>query len=360
MDILKKVTISVLAGFMLTGCYSKFDLDVESEPVLCLNSIIIPGDSIRLQVIRTWEWRENDLLDYQNVDVTDAEVSLYINGRLMEKMTPRTYYMVASPINSSINFYKTTTGFIADYIPASGDEIRFEAKSEKYGEATAEITIPYPVDIENVSIDVSNLVKRSDVYFESYDMTLNMLAWFSDPAPTTDYYRVSTYLDNKYWTDSGEEGFVDGWVSKLDVNHEPLFTEHISVLESIFSDESSYTIFSDRQISGNSYPLHLFIDKLRYNYYNPYDLPEFKDFDLVVELSRLSESYYKYVLSEWEANYGMSGILGSMGLSEPVYGASNVSTGAGVVAAVVPYRYRINVRQLIEEELGKSLPAILQ
>ena len=92
MDILKKVTISVLAGFMLTGCYSKFDLDGESEPVLCLNSILIPGDSIRLQVTRTWEWRENDLLDYQNVDVTDAEVSLYINGRLMEKMTPRTYY----------------------------------------------------------------------------------------------------------------------------------------------------------------------------------------------------------------------------------------------------------------------------
>ncbi len=356
MDILKKVIVPVIAGFMLTGCYSKFDFEVESEPVLCLNSVVTPGDSIRLQVTRTWEWRENDLLGYQNVDVTDAKVSLYVNGQLVEEMIPRTYY-TALP---NTFFYKTTTGFIADYIPASGDEIRFEAKSEKYGEATAEVTIPYPVEIENVSLDVSNLVKRSDVYFESYDMTLNMLAWFSDPEPTTDYYKLSAYVSNEYWTDSGEEGFVNGRVSELDVSREPLFTEHISVLEHIFSDVSSYTIFSDRQISGKSYPLHIFIDNLHYNYYNPYDLPKFKDFDLVIGLSRLSESYYKYVLSAWEANYGMSGILGSMGLSEPVYGVSNVSTGAGVVAAAAPYRYRINVRQLIEEELGKSLPAILQ
>ena len=92
----------------------------------------------------------------------------------------------------------------------------------------------------------------------------------------------------------------------------------LSTLESVLAETWGYSFFSDRQISGQSYPLHIMIKDCEFYYSNPDNLPEYEDVGLDIDLMSLSESYYKHVLSVWEANDGLVGSLGSVGLGEIV------------------------------------------
>ncbi len=293
---------------MLTGCYSEFDFEPGNDPVLCLNSLMSPGDSIKLQVTRTWEWTEGKEWAGLDVNVEDAEAYLYVNGQLVEKMTPKLLYSNLLPPylipwdieTRSIDQVArreyidqvARTGFIADYIPSSGDVVSFVVKSEKYGEATAEVTIPYPVEIDKVETTVTDFTDKSDGKLENYSMSCNKLAWFTDPGETTDYYKLDAGVSGRYYytEEEKENGYVWGSFGGLDITGEPLLTEHVSVLESIFSETSGYTIFSDRQISGKSYPLHISLNRFSYTYYNPYNNPEIDALSVDIELMRLSES----------------------------------------------------------------------
>ena len=67
-------------------------------------------------------------------------------------------------------------------------------------------------------------------------------------------------------------------------------------------------------------------------YKNPSDLEGPKEYGVVITLRHINEAYYKHVISVWEANDALVGSLGGVGLANPVYPYSNVSTGAGVVA----------------------------
>ncbi len=353
MDILKKLIPVFITAALLTGCYSDIDLDVKSNPVLCLNSLITPGDSIHLQVTRTWEWTENYYYTDTELYVEDAEVEIYVNGNFIQKMTSAVY-----DIENAAPWEKPITAFTCDYIPKSGDVIRFEAKSAKYGDANGEVTVPYPVKIDKIDCNVLNFSEMESGYMKgkSYSMSLDLQAWFTDPEDTKDYYEL-VYPNNYYWLNTnigGEENNI-GVIScsEIDESSEPLLTEHVSVIESILSETSGYTIFSDRQISGKSYPLHITIGRLSINLDYPYDDIIYEGRGINVILKRISASYYNHVLSVWIANDGISGILGSVGLNEPVYALSNVSTGAGVIAADAPYTYRVLLKDLIEKGLGE-------
>lgn len=351
MDILKKLIPVFFTVLLLTGCYSDIDLDVKSNPVLCLNSLITPGDSIHLQVTRTWEWTENYYYTDTELYVEDAEVAIYVNGNFIQKMTSRVYN-----IEYAAPWDKPITAFTCDYIPKSGDVIRFEAKSQKYGEANAEVTVPYPVKIDKIDYNILYFSEMESGYLKGkkYSMSLELKAWFTDPEDTTDYYKL-VYPNDIYWlrTDIDKEENPIGVItcSEIDESSEPLLTEHVSVLESILSETSGYTIFSDRQISGKSYPLHISIGRLSIDLDYPYDESIYEDMGINIILKRISASYYNHVLSVWIANDGISGILGNVGLNEPVYALSNVSTGAGVIAADAPYEYKVLIKDLIEKGL---------
>ena len=53
------------------------------------------------------------------------------------------------------------------------------------------------------------------------------------------------------------------------------------------------------------------------------------------------------MISVWEGNYGITGALGGVGLASPVYPYSNVSTGAGTVAAYAEASLTISIADLI-------------
>ena len=370
MDFLRHLIFLILPMLLLGGCYTDFDFDDRSDPVVCLNSDITAGDTIRVQVTRTWTLSEGNPYLSQEFypDIKDADVSLYVNGTFVEKMRRGFYYQVYSITMYGFLLY----GYVADYIPKSGDEICIVADTPLYGSARGEVTVPYPVEIDSVNTKVVGFSEnirtpdQSGLFDRQYSMVLDIYASFTDPASTTDYYKLDAswqpYIimsDSEPSVSTPEENHNYpiahiSYGTQIDFSGEPLLTEHVSALESIFSDTSGYTVFSDRQISGRSYPLHIMIKKLDVSLSTPLDQPAYDDLNINVILSRVSPSYYRHVMSMWAANDGLSGGLGNFGLSDPVFPASNVSTGAGVIAAKAPYTFRINLRDIIREQLSAA------
>ncbi|MDE5712549.1 MAG: DUF4249 domain-containing protein [Muribaculaceae bacterium] len=334
-------------------------------------SNISDGDSIKVSLTHTWRWSdksesismnapwgsdgklESDLL------VEDALVKLYVNDEYKETLKLGKG-MSGIGMNKYINggvYYPVddypwaTTGYvyyIADYIPQCGDKIRLEAESEEYGSAWAEVTVPQTVEIDSVDYTVSNFDDRNTALSEFYLFNMNLSVWFSDPGNETNYYMFETSSPG-YFKGVDAEGLeYEESVNFRDVTDDPLFTEHVSAIDHVLAETSGYSLFSDRQISGKSYPLHVRLEGVSYQLDNRSAIPDAENSYIKFILYSISPSYYRHVISVWAANDGIVGALGDVGLAEPVFAASNVSTGAGVVSASAKYEYKLYMRPLIE------------
>lgn len=352
MAILKQKYLLLLISVLtmsLTSCYEEFEPDIESTPVLCMNSEITPGDSINLFLTRTWRWSEGDQKKI-DVEVRDAEVRLFVNGKYEETLTRTTIHTgmgFDSPYPEERECYQSR------YRPKSGDEIRIEASTSEYGDAFAEAKVPFPVPIDRVEPQFQSLIALGDTTgFPAvsdrceFKMRLKLLTYFTDPADSVNYYdfSVSTSTYSNY---DGEAQAYIGSAYPI-FSDEPIFTEHVSVLESVIAETSGYTIFSDRQINGKTYPLRTGFDNLSFYYFNPLDLEAPKECGIKISLRHIDQIYYKHVISLWEANDAIVGSLGGVGLAPAVYPYSNVSTGAGVVAAYAVSDYSLPMVDLIK------------
>ena len=171
------------------------------------------------------------------------------------------------------------------------------------------------------------------------------------------FYYGEDYLKNGTHTPDDKKGDYDdnndglysyGTTMWLDYDAEPLFTEHVSSLESAVSETSGYTFFSDRMIAGKTYPLHIRLVNVCYPVSADNNFDSNKSYVKFV-LSSISESYYKHVISVWESNDGINGILGGVGLADPVWECSNVSTGAGVISASAPSKIQIPISEFFKD-----------
>ena len=353
MALLKRLHIYLLLTLLAAGlssCFQDFEPDIPSTPVLCMNSEITPGDSIILYLSHSWRWSdEHD--ETPDVAVENAEVRLIVNGEFRECLRPG---IVDNDRDPASPFYKYNKCYRADYIPRSGDVIRLEASSAQYGEASAEVTLPDPVPIDEVEVQDLECIPLGDTtgwpaVKEScvFIMSFKLLVHFTDPAGTTNYYDFKT--GTSPYSNYNSEAI--SWSNNVipDFNGEPLFTEHVSVLESAVAETSGYTIFSDRQINGKRYPLRIGISDFSYYYRNPLDLPGPKDYGITLTLRHIDSAYYRHVLSVWEANDAIIGALSGIGLANPVYAYSNVSPGAGVVTAYATTTVTIPMVDLINQ-----------
>ena len=76
------------------------------------------------------------------------------------------------------------------------------------------------------------------------------------------------------------------------------------------------------------------------------------DCGFILILSSVSQSYYNWSNYQWNVENGILGDLGEIGMVDPVWGYSNVSTGAGVVAAQARVSYTINLKDLLKSEIS--------
>lgn len=321
-----KYIIPLSAAFLLTSCYEETPIDVPTKPVLCVNSLITAGEPVDVKVTHTWFF--TDKTSAENHEVTDAKISVFSNGVLQD----------------------------SSYIPEEGDNIRILVESKKYGKAEAEVSVPEKAPIDSIKY----YLKTTDYWGMSehdvmIDMQFNLHAEIviSDPAFNDNYFHFNytswsseyppgeiTNDDNPWFETKLSKGY-------LIYDREPVFSEHVGVFESVTgSDVTGFNFFTDRQFSGRNYRLNINFENCFFNTHSGKDLNE-KQFDCGFEfyVSSVSESYYKWSNYLWQCENGVIGQFGEIGMSEPIWGYSNVSTGAGVVAARTVTKGRINLKR---------------
>ena len=207
MAILNKLISAAVMTIVLTGCYSDFEPDIDSTPVICINANAKVGEVLKIFATRTWRWKQ--------------------------------------------------CGFLSSYYPQPGDKIKIMAHSPVYGDAEGEVTVPFPVEINEVESLVSDLDVCQEGNTVLYRANVSLGIRFADPLDITNYYLFESNLNTH------ESSFHDTRVV-FDYNSEPLFTEHVSSLESVISETSGYTVFSDRMVSGKRYPLHIRLNEIEY------------------------------------------------------------------------------------------------
>lgn len=330
MEILKKIQI-LLFPFIFTGCFEYFTPEEDTKPVLCINSMITAGKPIEVSVSHSWLF--NDRVAAENHQVQDAKVSVYANDIIVG----------------------------ADYLPKEGDRIRITAESATYGKAEAEVEVPVSVPVESVDwtaeitdkLDLAGFRSTTDT---KYYMNLNAKMTIKDPAHTENFYLFSYYgFPDIYGNVSEGCRSVSFFPGYFAFGAEPILSEHIGVLDAISGKKAYlYGFFSDRQFSGNTYTLNLQFEYMNVDIGSYFDSGDIADFGIILSLCTVSKSYYNWMCYEWTRDCGIIGELGDYGLGDPVCGYSNVSTGAGVVAAVSPRIATISLRDFLRKEIEQT------
>lgn len=331
-----------LISVMFTGCYQDFEPDIKSSPLLCVNSNIIAGQRVTVHVTRTWRYSEGIPNEDIDIQIKDADVSISVNGT-------ESYPLKFEEREKGLSREKEYV-YVSDYVAKEGDRITVSAISKDYGEAHGSTIVPNAIKIDKVVPTIKNRsIKRYGNRLEAR-FDLSCAVTFTDPGDAINYYRfdIDRYLPDGYLDENNLYHGSNETITSMtyDFSEEPIFSEHVGVLEAIVSDTGGYTVFSDRQISGKSYTIHFSIPGC---HYECNDITRPRVSDLVVKLSHISTGYYNYMMSLWATTEGINGVLGDVGLGNPVWEYSNVSTGAGIISSSAVYEYHIPYRSLAGE-----------
>lgn len=323
MAILKKYIFPLLASAFLTDCDEVFTPDMPHKPVLSINSLIINGEPIEVHVSRSRLYTDNS----GQAEVTDADVRIYADGQLQ----------------------------LDSYIPRENDNIKIVAESPVLGRAESDVTVPGRIpalDIKWEAYDVS--CGEYCEYFGEFvhvNFKLKVLLTIDDPKEEN-YYKL-TYLSTP-----DVELLPDGYpmtvlsIYNFQYEMEPIFSEHIGIFESIMGgDAYGFTFFSDRQFSGKAYTLNLQFNNCNFHYYKG----EVPDCKVHFVIHNISPSYYNWANYIWQRENGALNELGDIGLGDPIWGYSNVSSGAGVIAAESQTTVTLDLTDFIRQTIHENI-----
>lgn len=332
MAILKKI-YPILVLPLLAGCEEVFTPDMPHTPVLSVNSLITSGEPIGVDVSKSRLYTDTAS---NAAGVKDAVVNIYSNGQLQ----------------------------LDSYIPKEGDDIRIVAQSHALGQAEAKVMIPIAVPISDVKWTASDVEIHSYQFGEmelnrwEHDISFKLNVELTILDPSSDNYYKFGYGFPDFNGDSDEDdnysspGNYGLWISGLQYNLEPIFSEHIGIFESIMGgDAEGFTFFTDRQFLGKSYTLHLQFDNCVYRGSDDF-MPEPQ---LSLILFSISPSYYNWANYVWQRDNGSLTDFSDYGLGDPIWGYSNVSSGAGVVAAQSKSSYTIDLTDFIRETINETI-----
>ncbi len=305
--------LPLAAAPLLTGCYETFYPDIDTTPVLCLSALVTDGEPIEASLTRSTLYTDGNNSDNR---VPDGIVTLLVNGQ------------------------EAPDG----YLPRQGDHLKFTATSPVYGRVEAVVTVPEAVAPDAVRYHVSDVarVTYEETCEEALRFNLVVNLEIADPHPVENYYRID-------WRPEGESFYCSG----IDYDAEPIFAEHIGVLDSMTgSVTGGFAFFTDRQLAGRRYTLNLRFNDCLCDLSPEGDVGEC---GLRVILGSVSASYYYLANYIWQTSEGVFYDLGEVGLGDPQGGYSNVSGGAGVVAAQSQTSVAIDLAQELSAAL-RQLP----
>ena len=318
--------IPILSVFLLAGCYEDFNPEIDTKPVLCLNSLITAGKPIEVDVTHTWMF--NDEKSEINHDVKDATVTILANERIVG----------------------------SDYLPKEGDKIRIVADSPTYGTAMAEVIVPFATPIGNVKVSptVTNIWENNEHYEMLADITFNLSIEMdvSDRADIDNYYHFGYNWSSPIDTDGSQKLYIGAF----EYNSDPIFKEHIGVFETVMGndEDTNFEFFTDRQFPGRTYTLHLNFSNNSFRVKSQEYDESLLECGVNLYLTTVSKSYYSWAVYKWHVDEGIVGDLADIGLAESKWGYSNVSTGAGVVAAQSSSKFTIDLKEFLKTTLNSK------
>ncbi len=330
MDILKKLSL-LLCTPLLTACYTDFEPDIDSTPVLCMNAVIDAGEEFTVQL--THSWRYDDYKAYKaDHTVTDGTVEVCADGN----QVCRAVYSEWTETNAD-GVVRKLSGYRIPYKPQAAQEISLRAYSPEYGNAEAVVTIPFepltgPVKIDS-TVQVNNYLFEDDAFgdyvYQNFHISMDIKLPVNDRSGVTEYFQLA-------WesVDLSDED-VEFNCGNPEYDMEPIFSEHIDALETVFaSDAWGFTVFSDNSFRGGSYPLRLLFKNMslhRISGVADNRLPE--GCAIRLTLFSLDHNLYNWYMYDWHDSESFVGLLGYIGLAQNTTTYSNVSTRAGLVVA---------------------------
>ncbi len=353
MAILKYI-LSFIPLLLLCSCYTDFEPALEAKPVLCMNSLLTSGEPVEVSLTHTWRFSAGKP-DNRDINVADADIEVYANGRFIENLVydPGD----ADDKNSRQPVYR------GQFVPSPDDQIELRAHHPSYGEAFASVVMPRPVPITKVTPDIEFTNCLPSSYINTYTLKTGFITEFTDPGETDNYYTVEVSVKNPkpipsdvlvtIWPDNTQK-YVDYTgnyqFDRIDFEREPIFSEHLSNIDHLLDSSAwGYSFFSDQQINGKSYPLQIHLIDCLYYVLNPKHIESLYHSEIIISLGSISADYYKYMLSMWKVNSGFEGELGNNGLADPIFIYSNVSTGAGIVAARSVSKYTVDLSDYVRD-----------
>lgn len=324
------LTFILPLSFLISSCTTDFEPEINEDPLVVLNALVHSDSIISAQVSRSWITgsRENEN-DLSKVILPDAVTEYAVNDG---EWLP----MVYDPESQK---------YVADRVAREGDRVSMRTRS-RYGVAEGSTRVPFAVPIDKVeysvetSIDTNSFIyidNNSYDYFHYLKVTIRYRLTFTD-RPGDDFYLVAgnPYLDD------------------------PIISENETAMDGVLNKYHYCSFFSDSSIKNKSYTLTLFSDYFcvpdgEGGYYLPYEITH-HNMKENIRLIAMSSDYYYYILSLFKKYSGIEGILDNFGLAEPRSVFSNVSSGAGVVAAGSVTAYSLDVRPILIDAITNFNP----
>ncbi|MBD5206404.1 MAG: DUF4249 family protein [Bacteroidales bacterium] len=332
-----KYLIYIVLIIQLSSCYTDFNPKSDEKPELCINSLITAGEPIEVRLSHTYHY--NLINTDTDLSVNDGIVRIFINDIEVDK----------------------------DYVPKEGDRIVIYAESPTYGSAMAEVSVPKALCLGNINYKVTEINENNKTISEignseyqlNVDFNLEVEIEIINNDSKVNYFQF--YYEGYYPTVNGisrmenfsEEEKIFFHPGNLEYSLENIFQEHIGILDNAISAEisSHYQLFTDKMFSNEKYTLHLLFTAGKYEMQTDFLSRELFDCGVMIHINSISQSLYNYGLYLWNQEESMSANLADFGLADLKWGYSNVSTGAGIVAARTKNKIRIDISDFLREQL---------
>jgi len=323
-----KIIISLLLGsFLFVSCMENIDFKGKiTEPMVVVHSFITTDTTITARVSLSRFFLDDTRFD--NID--DAEVSVFINGTLKEKMN-----RIAS------GQYRST------YKPSIDDTVRLIVKVPSMKEVSSSpVGFCKPPVVNSVDTTMIMNVKpafyqindRGDTVYSTTNFKINYTLRFTDNVNEKNYYRLVVHIRSHkyipispgfdYWTDEIINDFYadnfSGYVESVDDKIDSPFTA---------ADKNStnpYRIFSDDLFNGRT--CSLTFSSSVYDLFRRID-PSYKyasnrieKVEISVYLQAITKEYFFYLQTRTASQVDDF-------LSEPVQVYNNISGGIGFLGS---------------------------
>lgn len=316
---------------ILAASFISCEKDIEfkgdiSDPMLVLNSMLTPDSAVTVHLSQSrFVLGESKPI----TPVTDATVSLFVNGDLKEQLIH-----VASGI------------FKGSYYPMPGDEITIDAVADGYDRIETHSVIPMA---PNVAVNDSTVTIRVEEYtdpdypntvFKNTYRDMQVQLQLTDPVGEENYYYIKA--TQNYYRD-GE--FYRSFPLELELSE--LLKNNIDggnfIFEELFGEEGDSgrtdNLFSDLLVNGKDilfdFSFQDTVDTGTYVNGEKIEGEEVVTVEYIIEIAQISKDLYQYVISGSKAasakDYGP--------FTEPVQVHTNIKNGIGILGTYTPYRF---------------------